>query len=136
MAAVVPCAYYGCGCGQPGHMAAFQQSGRMAYPTYGRQDPVKLRLRRLLLELKPLEEKYWEAQQLVQQMAVHEVGLWVQAILEKPLPMQWMHNLSIQILGELLQLYPAVVTCEFGKVRMAQNHQIEIKDIMQIGSGL
>ena len=134
--AVVPCAYYGCGCGQAGHMATFQQSGRMACPTSGRQDPVKLRLRRLLLELKPLEEKYWEAQQLVQQMGVHEVGLWVQAILEKPLPMQWMHNLSIQILGELLQLYPAVVTCEFGKVRMAQNHQIEIKDIMQIGSGL
>ena len=128
MAAVAPCAYYGCGCGHPGHighighMAAFQQSG-MVYPTYAPQHlPVKLRLHRLLLELKPLEEKYWEAQQLVQQMAAHEVGLWVQAILEKPLPMRWMHNLSIHILGELLQLYPAIVTSEFGKVGMAQNY--------------
>jgi predicted transcriptional regulator len=107
----------------------------MAYPTYAHQDPpVKLRLRRLLLELKPLEEKYWEAQQLVQQMAVHEVGLWVQAILEKPLPMQWMHNLSIHILGELLQRHPAVVTSEFGKVGTVQSYKIT--DTMQIGWGL
>ena len=128
MAAVAPCAYYGCGCGHPGHIAAFQQSW-MAYPTYAPQHlPVKLRLHRLLLELKPLEEKYWEAQQLVQQMAAHEVGLWVQAILEKPLPMHWTHNLSIHILGELLQLYPAIVTSEFGKVGMAQNYKI--KDTM------
>ena len=134
MATVAPCAYYGCGCGQPGHIAAFQQSG-MAYPTYAHQDPpVKLCLRRLLLELKPLEEKYWKAQQLVQQMAVHEVGLWVQAILEKPLPMQWMHNLSIHILGELLQRHPAIVTSEFGKVGTVQSYKIT--DTMQIGWGL
>jgi len=121
-AAVASCAYYGC-CGQPGHIAAFQQSGGMAYPIYAHQDPsVKLRLRRLLLELKPLEEKYWETQQLVQQVAVHEVGLLVQAILEKPLPMHWMRDFSIQTLGELLQLHPAVVTSEFCKVGMAQNY--------------
>ena len=95
----------------------------MAYPIYAHQDPpVKLRLRRLLLELKPLEEKYWETQQLVQQVAVHEVGLLVQAILEKPLPMHWMRDFSIQTLGELLQLHPAVVTSEFCKVGMAQNY--------------
>ena len=54
-------------------------------------------------------------------MAVHEVGHWVQAILERPLPMQWMHNFSIQILGELLQRHPVVVTSEFGKAGTIQN---------------
>ena len=109
-----------------GSHCRFQHSGGMTYPAYAHQDPpVKLRLRRLLLELKPLEEKYREAQQLVQQMGVHEVGLWVQAILEKPLPMHWMHNLSIHILGELLQLYPAIVTSEFSKLGMAQNYKIK-----------
>ena len=103
-------------------MAAFQQSAGTMHPTHGHQDsPVKLRFRRLLLELKPMEEKYWEAQQLVQQMAVHEVGHWVQAILERPLPMQWMHNFSIQILGELLQRHPVVVTSEFGKAGTIQS---------------
>ena len=93
----------------------------MAYPAYAHQDPpVKLRLHRLLLELKPLQEKYWEAQHLVQQMAVHEVGLCIQAILDKPLPMHWMHDLSIQMLGELLRLHPAIVTSECGKVGKAQ----------------
>ena len=122
MAAVAPCAYYGCCCGQPGHMAAFQQSAGNTYPTHAHQNsPVKLRFRRLLLELKPMEEKYWEAQQLVQQMAVHEVGHWVQATLERPLPMQWMHNFSIQILGELLQRHPVVVTSEFGKAGTIQS---------------
>jgi hypothetical protein len=99
----------------------------MAYPAYAHQDPpVKLRLHRLLLELKPLQEKYWEAQHLVQQMAVHEVGLCIQAILEKPVPMQWMNNLSIQILGEFLRLHPAIVTSEFSKVGSGygQNHKI------------
>ena len=116
MAAVAPCAYYGCGCGQPGHMWGFIHSGGMACATYSHQDHVKLRLRRLFLEMKPVEEKYWEVQQMVQQMAVHEVPLLVQAILEKPLPMHWMHNLSIQMLGELFQLHPTIVTFEFGKV--------------------
>ena len=124
MAAVAPCAYYGCGCGQPGHMASFFQGGGMAYPSCPactpQQLPVKLRLHHLLLELKPIEQKYWEAQHLVQQMPVHEVRLWVQAILEKPLPMQWMHNLGIQILGEL-QRHPAIVISEFGKVGMVQD---------------
>ena len=93
----------------------------MASPAYAHQDPpVKLRLHRPLLELKPLQEKYWEAQHLVKQMAVHEVGLCIQAILDKPLPMHWMHDLSIQMLGELLRLHPAIVTSEFGKVGMAQ----------------
>ena len=59
-------------------------------------------------------------QHLVKQMAVHEVGLCIQAILDKPLPMHWMHDLSIQMLGELLRLHPAIVTSEFGKVGMAQ----------------
>ena len=67
MAAVAPCAYYGCGCGQPGHMASFFQSGGMAYPSCPpctpQQLPVKLLLHHLLLELKPIEQKYWEAQQ-------------------------------------------------------------------------
>ena len=62
-----------------------------------------------------MDQKYWEAQQLVQQMAIHEVGP-VQAILEKPLPMQWMHSLSIQILGELLKRHPVILIAEFGKV--------------------
>ena len=56
----------------------------------------------------------------MKQMAVHEVGLCIQAILDKPLPMHWMHDLSIQMLGELLRLHPAIVTSEFGKVGMAQ----------------
>jgi len=39
----------------------------MASPAYAHQDPpVKLRLHRPLLELNPLQEKYWEAQHLVQ----------------------------------------------------------------------
>ena len=125
MAAVAPCAYYGCGCGQPGHMASFFQGGGMAYPSCPpcapQQLPVKLRLHHLLLELKPIEQKYCAAQHLVQQMPVHEVRLWVQAILEKPLPMQWMHNLGIQILGELLQRHPAIVISEFGKVGTVQD---------------
>ena len=85
-----------------------------AYPTYSHQDHVKLCLQ-CLLDMKPIEEKYWEVQQMVQ-MAVHEVPLWVRAILEKPLPMHWMHNLNIQMLGELLQLHPAIVISEFCKV--------------------
>ena len=94
----------------------------MAYPTYPPQHlPVKLRLRHLL-ELKPLEQKYVEGRSIwFQQMAVHEVVFWVQAIREKPLPMHWMHNLNIQMLGELLQLHPLFVTSEFGKVGMARN---------------
>ena len=97
----------------------------MAYPSCPpcapQQLPVKLRLHHLLLELKPIEQKYCAAQHLVQQMPVHEVRLWVQAILEKPLPMQWMHNLGIQILGELLQRHPAIVISEFGKVGTVQD---------------
>ena len=48
--------------------------------------------------------------------------------------MQWMHNLSIHILGELLQRHPAIVTSEFGKVGMVQSYKIT--DTMQIGWGL
>ena len=101
----------------------------MAYPAYAHQDPpFKLRLHRPLLELKPLQEKYWEAQHLVQQMAVHEVGLCIQAILDKPLLMHWMHDLSIQMLGEFLRLHPdpAIVISEFSKVGSGygQNHRI------------
>ena len=120
MAALAPCAYYGCSCGQPGHFAALQQNGDMVYPMHAHQDsPVKLRLRHLLLKLQPLEQKYSEAQQLVQQMGVHEVGHWVKALMEKPLPMQWMHDLHIYFLGELLQRHPVMAISEFGKVGVA-----------------
>ena len=60
-------------------------------------------------------------------MPVHEVRLWVQAILEKPLPMQWMHNLSIHILGELLQLHPVIVASEFGKVGSGYGSKLYIE---------
>ena len=64
MAAVAPCAYCGCRCGQPGHMAAFQQSAGIVYSTHAYQDsPVKLRFRRLLLEVQALEQAAGEAEQ-------------------------------------------------------------------------
>eukprot|EP00438_Fugacium_kawagutii_P025829 Skav200507 [mRNA] locus=scaffold450:380599:381299:- [translate_table: standard] len=45
-----------------------------------------MRLRRLMLQLKSFGEKQMEASQLVQQIAAHEVGPWVRAILEQPVP--------------------------------------------------
>ena len=71
------------------------------------------RLRRLFLELKPPQQKKWEAQQLVQQCPPQEVGPFVKAILDQPVPLRWMHILSVEMLGELLRLHPAAVVTHF-----------------------
>eukprot|EP00913_Durusdinium_trenchii_P029546 g27696.t1 len=122
--AVAPCAYYGhgqgCGC-QMHHMQAFNAFGQgmqMPMPGSPPQD-LSYRLRRLLLELKPLEEKQWEAQQLVQQMPMEQVGPCVKAILDQPVPLRWMQVLTIQMLGELLRLHPAVVTSKFTQANVS-----------------
>ena len=114
MAAVAPCAYHGCACGQWNHLQAFQ-SGRHA----PQGPPVNLRLRQLLLEWRPFEEKAWDVHQLVQHMSADQVGPCVKAILEQPVPLRWMQMLSLQMLGELLHLHPAIVTSEFGKRNMS-----------------
>ena len=123
MAAVAPGAYYGCGCGQPGHMLGFQSDGlSISHPTTLKAQQTSSPPEASLAP--PVAEAETPCntgtQHLVKQMAVHEVGLCIQAILDKPLPMHWMHDLSIQMLGELLRLHPAIVTSEFGKVGMAQ----------------
>ena len=97
----------------------------MAGPVAGPVVPVDMasRLRRLFLELKPLEEKQWEAQQLVQQVAqggqTVQVGPCVKAILEqlaKPcVPLRWMQVLSVQMLSELLRLHPNLVSPHISK---------------------
>ena len=118
MAAVAPCAQYGCNCGQWNHLAF--QSGRPGHAGHAPQGPpVNLRLRQVLLELKPFEEKARDAHQLVQHMSADQVGPCVKAILEQPVPIPWMHGLSLQILGQLLHLHPAIVTSEFGKRNMS-----------------
>eukprot|EP00438_Fugacium_kawagutii_P025822 Skav200500 [mRNA] locus=scaffold450:321056:323736:- [translate_table: standard] len=75
-----------------------------------------MRLRRLMLQLKSFGEKQMEASQLVQQIAAHEVGPWVRAILEHPVPLHWMHVLSVQMLEGLLQLHPICVVSSFTKM--------------------
>ena len=132
MAAVAPGAYYGCGCGQPGHMLGFQSGGiSISHPTTLKaqhgisslctsRSSCQASLAPPVAEAETPCKKSTGTQHLVKQMAVHEVGLCIQAILDKPLPMHWMHDLSIQMLGELLRLHPAIVTSEFGKVGMAQ----------------
>jgi len=104
MAAIAPCAHYGCGCGHVSHLRNFCSSGTM-------QQGVSMssRLRRLFLELKPPQQKHWEAQQLVQQCPPQEVGPFVKAILDQPAPLRWMHILSVEMLGKLLRVHPAAV---------------------------
>ena len=108
MAAIAPCAHYGCGCGHYDHLRNCHSTGTM-------QQGVSMssRLRRLFLELKPPQQKQWEAQQLVQQCPPQEVGPFVKAILDQPVPLRWMHILSVEMLGELLRLHPAAVVTHF-----------------------
>ena len=108
MAAIAPCAHYGCGCGHVSHLRNFCSSGTM-------QQGVSMssRLRRLFLELKPPQQKHWEAQQLVQQCPPQEVGPFVKAILDQPAPLRWMHILSVEMLGKLLRVHPAAVVTHF-----------------------
>lgn len=64
---------------------------------------MSLRLQRLFLELKPLQHK-WEAQQLVQQCPVQQVGPFVKGVEQPvPVPLYSMHILSI------LRLHPGIV---------------------------
>ena len=108
MAAIAPCAHYGCGCGHFDHLRNCHSSGTM-------QQGVSMssRLRRLFLELKPPQQKHWEAKQLIQRCPAQEVGPFVKAILDQPVPLRWMHILSVEMLGELLRLHPAVVAPHF-----------------------
>ena len=108
MAAIAPCAHYGCGCGHYDHLRNCHSTGTM-------QQGVSMssRLRRLFLELKPPQQKHWEAQQLVLQCPPQEVGPFVKAILDQPVPLRWMHILSVEMLGELLRLHPAAVVTHF-----------------------
>ena len=108
MAAIAPCAHYGCGCGHFDHLRNYHSSGTMQHGV-----SMSSRLRRLFLELKPPQQKYWEAQQLVQQCPAQAVGPFVKAILDQPAPLRWMHILSVQMLGGLLHLHPAVVATQF-----------------------
>ena len=87
MAAVAPCAFHSCACGQWNHLHAFH-GARLAPHC----PPVHVRLRQVLLEMKPFEEKAWDAQQLVQHMSADQVGPCVKAILEQPVPIPWMHG--------------------------------------------
>ena len=66
-------------------------------------------IKRLLLELKPLEEKQWEAQQFIQSCTEHDARSFLQAILKQAVPIRWMHVLGVQMLGELLRVHPSVV---------------------------
>ena len=104
MAAIAPCAHYGCGCGHVSHLRNFCSSG-----TVQQGVSMSSRLRRLFLELKPPQQKHWEAQQLVQQCPPQEVGPFVKAILDQPAPLRWMHILSVEMLGKLLRVHPAAV---------------------------
>ena len=106
MAAIAPCAHYGCGCGHFDHLRNYHSRGNGV--------SMSSRLRRLFLELKPPQQKYWEAQQLVQQCPAQAVGPFVKAILDQPAPLRWMHILNVQMLGGLLHLHPASVATHFG----------------------
>jgi len=67
----------------------------------------------LLLEHRPFKQKQWEAHQLVKHCPTQEVGPFVKAILDQPVPLRWMHILSAEMLGELLRLHPAAVVTHF-----------------------
>ena len=108
MAAIAPCAHYGCGCGHFDHLRNYHSSGTMHHGT-----SMSSRLRRLFLELKPPQQKHWEAKQLIQRCPAQEVGPFVKAILDQPVPLRWMHILSVEMLGGLLRLHPAVVATQF-----------------------
>ena len=79
MAAIAPCAHYGCGSGHFDHLRNCHGSG-----TIQKDTAMSSRLRRLFLELKPLQQKHWEAQQLVQQCPAQQVCPFVKAILDQP----------------------------------------------------
>ena len=112
MAAIAPCAHYGCGCGHFDHLPNCHSSG-----TLQQGASMILRLQRLLLEHRPFKQKQWEAHQLVKHCPAQEVGPFVKAILDQPVPLRWMHTLSLQMLGELLRLHPAIVTTQFCNVK-------------------
>ncbi len=107
MAAIAPCAHYGCGCGHFDHLRNCHSSGPMQQGA-----SMILRLQRLLLEHRPFKQKQWEAHQLVKHCPAQEVGPFVKAILDQPVPLRWMHTLTLQMLGELLRLHPAIVAME------------------------
>eukprot|EP00438_Fugacium_kawagutii_P011746 Skav222920 [mRNA] locus=scaffold1489:304175:305011:+ [translate_table: standard] len=121
MAAVAPCNFgcHGCTKCQSSWTASPYAQGQEGYPGYPRYQqpavPVAMRLRRLMLQLTSFGEKQMEASQLVHQIAAHEVGPWVKALLEQPVPLQWMHVLSVQMLDGLLQLHPMGVISTFSK---------------------
>eukprot|EP00438_Fugacium_kawagutii_P015303 Skav221892 [mRNA] locus=scaffold1395:645809:648640:+ [translate_table: standard] len=115
MAAFAPCNYgcHGCTNCQSGWTAFACAQGLGGYPRYQQPDVPAMRLRRLMLQLTSFGEKQMEVAQLVQQIAAHEVGPWVRAILEQPVPLHWMHVLSVQMLDGLLQLHPMGVISSF-----------------------
>ena len=76
-----------------------------------------LRMQRLLLEHRSFKQKQWEANQLVKHCPTQEVGPFVKAILDQPVPLRWMHTLSLQTLGALLRLHPAIVATQFCNVK-------------------
>ena len=112
MAAIAPCAHYGCGCGHFDHLRNCHSSGTMQQGA-----SMILRMQRLLLEHRPFKQKQWEANQLVKHCPTHQVGPFVKAILDQPVPLRWMHTLSLQTLGALLRLHPAIVATQFCNVK-------------------
>ncbi|CAJ1372296.1 unnamed protein product [Effrenium voratum] len=97
-----------------------QPYGQPASPGFAGGVSVGQRLRRMLLELKPLEQKQMEAQSLVQQCPAQQVGDCMRAILEQPVQLPWMHTLGVQILTELLRLFPQIVAGQFQKAYIPQ----------------
>ena len=104
MSVVAPCAFYGCGCWQCWHMAPLAQAN-----IFQQGLSMNAQIKRLLLELKPLEEKQWEAQQFIQSCTEQDAKSFLQAILKQTMPIRWMHVLGVQMLGELLRVHPSVV---------------------------
>ena len=120
MAAIAPCAHYGCGCGHFDHLRNCHSSGTMQQGA-----SMILRMQRLLPEHRPFKQKQWEANQLVKHCPTQEVGPFVKAISDQPVTLRWMHTLSLlsvciqrsQMLGALLRLHPAIVATQFCNVK-------------------
>ena len=131
MAAIAPCAHYGCGCGHFDHLRNCHSSGTMQQGA-----SMILRMQRLLLEHRHFKQKQWEANQLVKHCPTQEVGPFVKAISDQPVTLRWMHTLSLHCLqaccrlktermhpaqsnaGALLRLHPAIVATQFCNVKI------------------
>lgn len=73
------------------------------------------RMRRLLLETKPPELKLREAMELVHSCGPQDVGACVSGVLDLRVQLPATHTLGLQVLTELLRLFPGIMVSQFEK---------------------